>query len=213
MEFRGESEEWAMTRMWGERIQDTLERIDRIVLEQLKLRATLIAAMIGLTFLGWSVAAQNGYLGLQVVLAGAIGYAVGFVPAVVGGLAVNIVDVFMHGLHGIHAYTMLLQVVGCSYIAWLGHAHRVAAVARRKEIQEMQNRTHIVPWTVVNEVRNSLLAVRLLLFSNRTIRVSPSEMRLVEDELLRLEAMLKDLPEQDADEKHQPELRARVDLT
>ncbi len=197
-----------MVRGWGERILRASERIDRLVLEQLKLRATLIAAFIGLTFLAWSAITQNGYLALQVLLAGAVGYLLGFVPAVAGGLVINLVDLYIHGVHGLHAYTMLVQVFGCSYIAWLGHAHSVAAAVRRKEIQEMQNRRHIVPWTVVNEVRNSLLAVRLVLFSNRTIRVSPSEMRLIEDELLRLEAMLKDLPEQDTVAKSKPEPRS-----
>ncbi|MHB1629933.1 MAG: hypothetical protein ACYCVB_16450 [Bacilli bacterium] len=208
MEPWDESEGRTMARAWRQRILDTSERIDRFVLDQLKQRATLIAALIGLTFLGWSALTQNGYLGLQVLLAGAVGYLLGFVPAVVGGLAVNVVDLCIHGAHGVNVYMLLVQLFGCTYIAWLGHAHRIAAAVRRKEIQEMQNRKHIVPWTVVNEVRNSLLAVRLLLFSNRTVRVSPSEMRLIEDELLRLEAMLKDLPEQEAAAKHKSGLRA-----
>lgn len=186
-----------MARRWSERVLQAFECIDRIALEQLKLRATFIAAFIGLAFLIWAAVTQDGYLGFQVILMGAIGYWFGFVPAVVGGLAVNAVYVYIQGLPELRAFAMLIQLFGCSYIAWLGHAHKVTAVVRRKEIQEMQHRFHIVSWSVVNEVRNSLLAVRLMLFSNETVRVSPSEMRMAEDELLRLEAMLKDLPEKE----------------
>jgi len=200
-----------MAHQWGERLLRTCESIDRIVLDQLKLRATLVAAFIGLTFLIWAVVTQNGYLGSQVIVAGAIGYWLGFVPAVVGGLAVNALDVYIQGLPELHAFAMLIQLVGCSYIAWLGYVHKMTAVARRKEIQEMKQRSHIVSRTVINEVRNSLLAVRLLLFSNRTVRVSPSDMRLVEDELVRLEAMLKDLPEKET--KGRQETAFKTELT
>jgi len=200
-----------MAHQWGERALQACESIDRIVLDQLRLRATLIAAFIGLTFLIWAVVTQNGYLGSQVIVAGAIGYWLGFVPAVGGGLVLNALHVYMQGLPERHVFMMVIQLAGCSYIAWLGYVHKIATVARRKEVHEMKQRSHIVSWTVINEVRNSLLAVRLLLFSSRTVRVSPSDMRMVEDELVRLEAMLKDLPEKET--KGRRETAFKTELT
>ncbi|PWI57229.1 hypothetical protein [Sulfoacidibacillus thermotolerans] len=52
---------------------------------------------------------------------------------------------------------------------------------------------NLVPSTLVNDVRNSLLAIRLLLFTTTCDAGENSSLHLAQAELLRLEALFQDL--------------------
>ncbi len=173
--------------------------LDEIVLHYIQTRLNLFAALIGALLLVWSAFAHNGFLSAEVLLAGAIGYALGFVPAMMGGIFINGLEIALRHGHPLHIPTLLVQFFGCSMIAWLGHGHQMAMRQAREQSRELADvsiRAQIVPWTLVNEVRNSLLAMRLLLFTSKTDRNSdPQNMQLVQAELLRLEALFKELHE------------------
>ncbi|PWI58371.1 hypothetical protein [Sulfoacidibacillus thermotolerans] len=180
------------------RMVQWLSELDERVLLYMRNRATLFAALIGASLLLWSVVTENGFLSAEVILAGAVGYALGFVPAIAGGIFINGIEIALHYGHPLHVPTLLVQFFGCSSIAWLGHVHKmVARRAREQQERDVTVRAQIVPWTLVNEVRNSLLAMRLLLFSNKLDRNSdPNNLKLVQAELLRLESLFKELHEE-----------------
>ncbi|UOF90922.1 hypothetical protein LSG31_09030 [Fodinisporobacter ferrooxydans] len=64
-------------------------------------------------------------------------------------------------------------------------------------MEENQSLSHIISRSQVNEVRNSLLAIRLLLFQHSKIHLVQDELKIVEDELLRLELLLASLLKSD----------------
>ncbi len=176
-------------------MQNLVEHIDRIVLTYLSSRVTLIAAVVGTALMIWGIASHNLYMVIQVILAGAMGYSVGFVPAVVGGLIVSAIYIVTQGITTLNISSLIIEVLGCTYIAWLGRQHKVITKRRRTEIAGVANRSHTVSWTFVNEVRNSLLAMRLLLFRKANEGLPQQKLELIENELLRLESMFGKLKE------------------
>ncbi len=168
-------------------IQIIVERTDSWVLDNLRSRATLIAALIGTVLLIWGIATHNPDLGIEAVLAGAMGYVVGFVPAVLGGLIITSIHFFREGMPISNFPVILIQIMGYTYIAWLGRQHKHLAVERRTQLADSIHDAKVVPWSFVNEVRNSLLAMRLLLFVKKNETAEHAQLELIEDELLRLE--------------------------
>ncbi len=170
-------------------IQIVVERSDAWVLDNLRSRATLIAALIGTILLIWGLVTHNPDLGVEAVLAGAMGYVIGFVPAVLGGLIITAIHFFSAGMPVSSFPVILIQIMGYTYIAWLGRQHKHLALERRTQLADAVHDAKVVPWSFVNEVRNSLLAMRLLLFVKKSETTEHAQLQLIEDELLRLESL------------------------
>ena len=170
-------------------IQVMVERVDSWVLDNLRMRATLIAALIGTAFLIWGIVTHNPNLGIEVILAGAMGYLIGFVPAVGGGLLITAIHFFSSGMPLESFPVIVIQIMGYTYIAWLGRQHKHLAIERRNKLADVDHDAKVVSWSFVNEVRNSLLAMRLLLFVKQNEATQHAQLRMIEDELLRLESL------------------------
>ena len=170
-------------------IQFVIDQIDTWVLNMLRIRATLIAAVIGTILIVWGIVTKNVDLGMEAILAGAMGYLIGFVPAVLGGLFITAIQ-FVTFSMGLQSMPLLfLQIMGYTYIAWLGRQHKMMAVERRMRLADVEHDPQVVSWTLINEVRNSLLAMRLLLFVRSNGSPQQNQLRMIEDELLRLESL------------------------
>ena len=167
---------------------------DELLFHFLKQKLTLIAFIIGMVLFVTGFLLHNDEMSAEVVLAGAMGYLLGFIPAVIGGFILTAIRFSLVGFYWGEVPIEALLCVGCMYIAWLGREHRVASIRRKQEIQGFIQTPHEIPWSMVNEVRNSLLAMRLLLFSKRNDSTDMN-LRLVEDELTRLDNLFHDLNE------------------
>ncbi len=174
---------------------ERVKNIDVAVLGFLRTRMTWIAVLIGTLLVVWGLVDHNLYAVLQVILAGAGGYFIGFLPAVAGGILVTIIHALIGGVSQVRSADTVVRLIGCSYIAWLGREHQVMVRRRRTEIANLPHGSHTISWALVNEVRNSLLGMRLLLAGKNTDRTSTSELELVESELLRLESLFGSLKE------------------
>lgn len=182
---------------WQEHWEVLLTRVhqyDQQLFDYLKQKLTLIAAIIGLILFILGFLLHNIEMSAEVLLAGAMGYLLGFIPAVIGGLVITGIRFGLSGFFWSEMPIEIVLYIGCMYIAWLGREHRVASIRRKKEVQGFIQTAQEIPWSMVNEVRNSLLAMRLLLFSKRGEQFDTS-LRLVEDELTRLDNMFHDLNE------------------
>ncbi|MCI0184688.1 hypothetical protein [Sulfoacidibacillus ferrooxidans] len=183
-----------------------ISQFDDNVLNYLRLRVTLMAALLGVVFLLFSFIEHNVFSSIEVLLAGAVGYSIGFVPAVFGGILITALSIMENGGHHEHWAPIILQFLGCSVIAWLGHSHQLATQHTREQNKIPAQRTiraQIVPWALVNEVRNSLLGMRLLIFTNTMDRdAEQRNLQIVETELLRLEALFNDLSEEEVNAEH-----------
>lgn len=174
-------------------LRETAERLDGLFVAQLRSRATLIAVLIGLFLLGWGAWENDYILDTEVLLAGATGYVLGFAPAVAIGVIATLLQWTMLGVGADHPSASVLQFLGCSYIAWLGREHHRITRERQVMLSGIHHDQRIIPWSLVNEVRNSLLAMRLLLFDRKRVDVDPTPIELVEEELLRLESIFGNL--------------------
>ena len=168
------------------RLLTLIDDIDNALIRFFKNRQSLFAAIIGLMLIIWGIALHQYYLLLAVVLAGAIGYGMGFTPAFL--IALLLVIVQYRSVETPHLAEMIIEILGTTFIAWLGREHRLAARSRLlwggNEFEKQ-----VVSWTFVNEVRNSLLAMRLLLFQKSQDSLASTNLKLIEDELLRLESL------------------------
>ncbi|UOF92080.1 hypothetical protein LSG31_07655 [Fodinisporobacter ferrooxydans] len=167
--------------------QDIFRTIDRKILEFLQNYSALIASIMGIGLCAWGLFRHDLNLVIETLLSGAIGYYIGFFPALIVNLFIFFLRIHSAG----PAYQVfdvkVLQFFGCAYIAWLGFCHRQSALFSRQQFFQEEPHAHLISWTLVNEVRNSLMAMRLLLFKYYKSETEQSEFKLVEDELLRLE--------------------------
>ncbi len=177
------------------RFLTSIEDLDDSLMVFFKSRQSLFAALIGLLMLIWGIIMQQYFLLIAVVLAGAIGYWLGFTPAFL--IAFFLIVVQMRFNLTFHLSEILIELLGTTFIAWLGREHRLAA-RRRLLWGGDEFEKQVVSWTFVNEVRNSLLAMRLLLFQKNQDTTASGNLKLIEDELLRLESLFGKLHEKDA---------------
>ncbi len=177
------------------RFLTSIEDTDDALMFFFKSRQSLLAALIGLLMIIWGLIMQQYFLPIAVVLAGAIGYWLGFTPAFLIAFFLIIVQVRFN--QTFHFSEILIEVLGTTFIAWLGREHRLA-VRRRLLWGGDEYEKQVVSWTFVNEVRNSLLAMRLLLFQKSPDPTTGTNLKLIEDELLRLESLFGKLHEKDA---------------
>lgn len=184
-------------------LQDLFIRIDMDCIRFLREWSTLIAATLGVFLFAWGIVSTDYKLVIEVLLTGAVSYSIGFVPALIGDLIMLLIRI--SGMYFTpYAAIEILQFLGCAYIAWLGFQHQQLARANRQQLQHMNKQehpSHVITWNMVNEVRNSLLAMRLLLFQQAQKQTSPSttedEIKMVEEELLRLELIFGSLTKHD----------------
>lgn len=191
-----------ITEPWQKFLQ-MVHQLDQHLISFLRQRSTLLAALIGVFLILWGGVQGDGILVLEVLLAGAIAYAVGFTPAVIGAMLLMVYRLGKGTGAGPQAADEILQFLGCVYIAWLGYWHGKMASYQRKCTLESKSQTHhLISWVFINEVRNSLMAMRLLLFQSKK-STSALEYKMVEKELLRLERMFSELQK----EKEEPRKR------
>jgi hypothetical protein len=190
------------------KLQNAFFQFDLLFIRLLHEWATLVAASLGVFLCAWGIAIGDYNLLIEVLVTGAVAYSIGFVPALAGDLIIVLIRIFDSSNH--HAIaTELLQFLGCAYIAWLGFQHRQLVRANREQLQanKSEHPSHVIPWSLVNEVRNSLLAIRLLLFQQSSKHadstVNKDEMKLMEDELLRLELIFGSLSKHEEPKKKQ----------
>ncbi len=163
-----------------------IEDSDDMLMGFFKARESLMASILGLMMLIWGIVMHQYYLLIAVVLAGAIGYGMGFTPAFL--IAFILIVIPTRFVHLLPIAEMIIEIIGTSIIAWLGREHRLAA-RKRLLWGSTYYEKQIVSWTFVNEVRNSLLAMRLLLFQKSQDNSPSTNLKLIEDELLRLESL------------------------
>lgn len=173
---------------------------DDMVLGYLRMRMTLIAALLGIVLFVLAIIEHDIFAGVEVLLAGAVGYTIGFVPAVLGGVLITLSSLVWYSHHSMYCPSIIFQFLGCVVIAWLGRSHHSVVKHTREHYRshvDQAMRSQVVPWTLVNEVRNSLLGMRLLLFTNNMGRETDQQnLQIVEAELLRLESLFTDLHEE-----------------
>ena len=177
------------------RFLTSIDDVDDALMTFFKLRQSLLAALIGIAMLIWGLIMHQYFLLLAVMLAGAIGYWLGFTPAFLA--AFFLIALQIHATESLQFAQMLLEVLGTTFIAWLGREHRLAA-RQRLLWGGSEFEKQVVSWTFVNEVRNSLLAMRLLLFQKSQDNPSGANLKLIEDELLRLESLFGKLHDKEA---------------
>lgn len=169
-----------------------VHKADRRLFAMVKQRLTLIAAIVGIVLVVVGVSQHNYEIIIDVILAGAFGYLIGFIPAVGSGVIVMIVRFLLVGVRPEHISLYLLTFVGCTYIAWLGREHRMVSVRRKQEMHGFPQTTQEISWSMVNEVRNSLLAMRLLLFTNPSNN-NDDNLQMIKEELTRLDRLFHNL--------------------
>lgn len=197
--------EWIMAGIWWRHglsaVRRKVDWLDALFITQLRARASLMAVMLGIGLILWGTWQGNIILDAEVVLAGATGYTLGLVPAVAVGIAAAGAQWVLLGPGFEHPAVNLLEFLGCAYIAWLGREHRQLADEQKLALAGIQHERRVIPWSLVNEVRNSLMAMRLLLTDRRST-ANADQVKLVEQELLRLESIFGNLPREGDSTKH-----------
>lgn len=172
------------------RLITSCEDCDEALIMFLRHKQSLLAALIGLSLLVWGIITLQYYLIIAVIIAGAVGYWLGFSPAVLIALCLLLIGTVTNQPD--HVTKLIIQIAGIILIAWLGREHHLA-VRKRLALGNDECVQHVVTWTFINEVRNSLLAMRLLLFQKSPTIDTTTNLKLIEDELLRLEAIFSKL--------------------
>lgn len=178
-----------------QRLRKSLDTFDKLCLGFIHTRSTLIAALLGVSLLIWGLIFRDGYLIIQVLFSAAIGYGLGFIPGVVFDVVIAFIRLNRVHFQVVAAPFPVLQFFICAYITWLGFRHHQISILLKEKLGEMKHPDRIVPWSFINDVRNSLMAMRLLLFHHTTASTNKTDFKLVEEELLRLERLFGTLPE------------------
>ncbi|UOF89977.1 hypothetical protein LSG31_19240 [Fodinisporobacter ferrooxydans] len=182
---------------FSQKIKQFFDHLDMVFLEWIRSRSTLIAAILGIFLIVWGIATQDWFLIVQVIVSAAIGYRLGFIP----GVSFDTLIAFIRFYH-VHFEVVLLpfpflQYFICAYITWLGFRHHQMSALLKEKLSELDPPNHVVTWSFVNEVRNSLMAMRLLLFRYAKETTAQTDMKIVEEELLRLETLFGKLPKEE----------------
>ncbi|MCL6517218.1 hypothetical protein, partial [Alicyclobacillus sp.] len=188
-----------------DRVQSWCSRLDARLVGFVRTHAHLFAATCALLLCVWGLTVRHVGFALGMVILGAVGYFIGLVVALGIGVVLTALDVYA----AIHtdwvASTLLLEMVGYACIAWLGYSHRQQKERQKRmalEIHEPQ----VLPWSVVNEVRTSLAAIRFLLFPLHGD--NNQEVRRATDELSRLERLFTEIEREEKAREREARERA-----
>ncbi|MCF8567664.1 hypothetical protein LLE49_23370 [Alicyclobacillus tolerans] len=163
----------------------TLGSLDQQFESFFRTHVDLVMFLIVLGVGSWGLASQHMWFVLGMLVVGALSYFLGLTIAMLAGLVLTVLDLYNSYHGGLHTTIVVMEVIGYVTISWLGYRHR-----KQEEYQKQLAVLHAHPdqvmsWTVVNEVRNSIAAVRYLLFP-----MSDSEnIQQVSQELARIEQM------------------------
>jgi hypothetical protein len=178
-----------------DRIHAWCSKWDKRLVRFVRNRAHLFAAAVALVLCVWGLSAGHAGFAAGMIILGAVGYFLGLTIAIGLGVVLTAVDVYVAMHTGVVPSTLLLEMIGYSCIAWLGYSHREQK-ERQKRLAMEVHEPQVLPWSVVNEVRTSLAAIRFLLFPLHGDG-SNQEVRRATDELSRLERLFTEMEKEE----------------
>lgn len=152
----------------------------------------IIAVVVVALCVGGAVTNHVGFV-LGILIVGAISYFFGMVVALLLSAGFAVAGLISLSNHDFSAAEQVLETVGYLLIIWLGYRHKQQ---KQQQVEHRQNQggaapshsPQTIPWSVNNEVRTSLAAVRFLLFplnrdeeTDRTIQRASAELSRIED--------------------------------
>ena len=158
----------------------------------------LLLAVTAAVLVMAAVVMGDPYYVAAICLVGAVSFFAGFIESLgaaallAGWAAFRMVA----SRHGMGLSGVMMQVFGYGCVAWLGYRHREQQRIQRERSERQAHADSVIPWVVTNEVRNSLAAIRFLLFPLHDGPEPADErqpLRQVTDELQRLENLFSDI--------------------
>ncbi len=181
------------------RMHQRMIRADREAMAYIRLHANLLRSVLMLGLCVWGVWQNHGSVIAGIVITGALSYFVGFIFALIVGMAWSVITALTEPTLGGTIAALMINVVGFSCVAWLAYQHKETA-ERGQSKETMSDNPHhnhadqVVPWAVANDVRTSLAAIRFLLFPIHQEK-ELNELEIASRELSRLEQVFKDIEE------------------
>lgn len=127
---------------------------------------------------------------IEMILVGAVAFTIGIVGAVVTSVVGLGLNATMFFAHTVDPTVFLLETFGFICVIVLGHQHQTMKYARSNVQEDKPNQ--VLPWSVVNEIRTSLSAIRFLLFPLKEEHAT-SQIERATQELSRLEEIFHEL--------------------
>jgi hypothetical protein len=181
-------------------IFSTCRAADDAIVRFFRSHAYLCIAILSLAIFIWGCVTRHTGFAIGSILLGGLSYFFGLSVAVLFGIVFTFMGVVHSGVSS-QAATAAVELLGYICVAWLGYGHRVQNVEQKqleKERSARENgegdthRDQIVPWSVVNEVRTSLAAVRFLLFPLHD-KETGTQLEKATNELSRLEKIFSEI--------------------
>jgi len=194
-----------------ERLGSYFRELDEKLVNFIRLRTNLIVALVVLGLcLGGAVTNHAGFV-VGILVIGGISYFFGIVVALLVAVAFVIVGLTSLSSPGFSPTEEVLEIVCYLLISWLGYSHRQqtklqAEQQHQQQVQQVLAPSHsaqTIPWSVSNEVRTSLAAVRFLLFPLNRDEESDRTIQRASAELSRLEHMFNEMERENMEMREQ----------
>lgn len=186
---------------------EKLRRIDGLFVNAIQMRSNLLIALIVVTLCIWGSSTGHVWFVAGIMVVGALSYFFGIVVALLGGLAFTSVELFAAAVPHMQASVIFMEITGYVMITWLGYRHKEQKELQQEHIQQKQqfvsHSAQVIPWSVTNEVRTSLAAVRFLLFPLDIDEQTDPTLEKATAELSRLEHLFKEMEQDKLKEANQ----------
>ncbi|MCF8564337.1 hypothetical protein LLE49_06210 [Alicyclobacillus tolerans] len=163
--------------------------LDRRAIQMIQAHSNLVAIF---TALGIGIWIHQTWFALTLAMIGAMSYFGGLSLAGIASLLIVGADFAFTGKYDDALTLVPIKLFADAAIAWLGYHHKQQKEIQKRRQQQTQNRFHsdkVLPWTAANEIRNSLAAIRFLLFPLQGGEQNQEPLQKATDELSRIEKM------------------------
>ncbi|QQE77792.1 hypothetical protein [Alicyclobacillus sp. SO9] len=188
------------------RTGEKIRRTDALFVDAIQTRSSLLTALIVVTLCIWGSSTGHVWFVAGIMVVGALSYFFGIVIALLGGLAFTCIELFAAAIPHMQASVIFMEITGYIMITWLGYRHKEQKELQQEHIQQQQFVSHsdqVIPWSVTNEVRTSLAAVRFLLFPLDTDEQKDATLEKATAELSRLEHLFNEMEQDKLKEANQ----------
>ncbi|MCF8567213.1 hypothetical protein LLE49_21055 [Alicyclobacillus tolerans] len=172
-------------------VRESSTRLDHYIVDFLLSHANLLLALVVLGLGIWGIFLQHIVFIVALMVIGALSYFFGISVALLTGLFLSVVRL-IHPYLPTSVTVVIVELVGYGTIAWLGYRHKEQK--RQQKESASSHADHVMPWTVANEMRTSLAAVRYLLFplhdeaTSQNLETVTKELSRIEDMFNKIEA-------------------------
>lgn len=187
---------------WMHSVLAVISGMDRKTVNIIRNHPDLVLLFAALILAVWAPSFHHATFDFGLLIIGAVSYFAGIFVALVGGLLILALGVW----HGLSLTNALVETIGYISVAWLGYRHKAETYMQQAMRAADPHRPQELPWSVANEIRTSLAAVRFLIFPLHEGGEN-NDLQKATNELSRLEQLFMDLEKMEQDGDKQSSLR------